>query len=284
MQKKKLILLTCISISAVCLLAGCGKKEEKLENETELETMADDKTEARAVTSEDGTVHFSSETGENEAYDFGYKASDYVSFGDYSNVKVDNIEAKEVTNADVLEEVLNRMTAAGMEAGDLTDEIAAQLSDQKYPTADEYKDYIRKVLEAKAEEVREGDLFVEVLNQIADTIDIKEIPDEEKEMTFEEIQSEAAEKGVNITELAKQYQEEGKFGSSDESDASINLIIQYIAEKENISVTGKDIAAYKEELLEYGNSKDTIEKIGERRIARLALKKKVCSYIAENCV
>lgn len=184
MQKKKLLLLTCISISAVCLLSGCGKKE-KLENETELETMADDKTEARAVTSEDGTVHFSSETGEDEAYDFGYKASDYVSFGDYSNVKVDNIETKEVTNADVLEEVLNRMTAAGMEAGDLTDEIAAQLSDQKYPTADEYKDYIRKVLEAKAEEVREGDLFVEVLNQIADTIDIKEIPDEEKGMTFE---------------------------------------------------------------------------------------------------
>ena len=284
MQKKKLILLTCISISAVCLLAGCGKKEEKLENETELETMADDKTEARAVTSEDGIVHFSSETGEDEAYDFGYKASDYVSLGDYSNVKVDNIEIKEVTNADVLEEVLNRMNAAGMEAGDLTDEIAAQLSDQKYTTADEYKDYIRKVLEAKAEEIREGDLFVEVLNQIADTIDIKEIPDEEKSMTFEELQSEAAEKGVNITELAKQYQEEGKFGSSDESDASINLIIQYIAEKENISVTGKDIAAYKEELLEYGNSKDTVEKIGERRIARLVLKKKVCSYIAENCV
>lgn len=103
MQKKKLILLTCISISAVCLLAGCGKKEEKLENETELETMADDKIETRAVTSEDGTVHFSSETGEDEAYDFGYKASDYVSLGDYSNVKVDNIEAKEVTNADVLE-------------------------------------------------------------------------------------------------------------------------------------------------------------------------------------
>ena len=158
MQKKKLILLTCISISAVCLLAGCGKKEEKLENETELETMADDKIETRAVTSEDGTVHFSSETGEDEAYDFGYKASDYVSLGDYSNVKVDNIEAKEVTNADVLEEILNRMNASGMEAGDLTDEIAAQLSDQKYTTADEYKDYIRKVLETKAEEIREGDL------------------------------------------------------------------------------------------------------------------------------
>ena len=205
MQKKKLILLTCISISAVCLLAGCGKKEEKLENETELETMADDKIETRAVTSEDGTVHFSSETGEDEAYDFGYKASDYVSLGDYSNVKVDNIEAKEVTNADVLEEILNRMNASGMEAGDLTDEIAAQLSDQKYTTADEYKDYIRKVLETKAEEIREGDLFVEVLNQIADTIDIKEIPDEEKEMTFEEIQSEAAEKGVNITELGFVY-------------------------------------------------------------------------------
>ena len=93
--------------------------------------MYDDKTEDKAVTSEYGNVHFSSETGEDEAYDFGYKASDYVSFGNYRNVKVDNIEAKEVTNTDVLEEVLNRMTAAGMESGDLTDEIAAQLSDQK---------------------------------------------------------------------------------------------------------------------------------------------------------
>ncbi len=34
-------------------------------------------------------------------YDFGYKASDYISLGDYSNIKVEQTPSEEVTDDEI---------------------------------------------------------------------------------------------------------------------------------------------------------------------------------------
>ena len=55
----------------------------------------------------------------------------------------------------------------------LTDEIAVKLSDQKYQSVKEYQQYIKEMLEAEKEERHNYNVFMEVMTQIADSIDIK---------------------------------------------------------------------------------------------------------------
>ena len=68
------------------------------------------------------------------------------------------------------------------------------------------------MLEAEKEEQHNYNVFMEVMTQIADSIDIKGIPEEESEndLTYEKIQQEADAKGIAPAELAQEYEAAGK--------------------------------------------------------------------------
>lgn len=169
----------------------------------------------------------------------------------------------------------------------LTDEIVVKLSDQKYQSVKEYQQYIKKMLEAEKEEQHNYNVFMEAMTQIADSIEIKGIPEEEteNELTYENIRKEAEEKGIVPVELAQKYESEGKTVSTDTTEKhSMDLLILCIADQKGISITGNDIAEYRSCLLERGTySKDEIDKVlTERKLAHLALNRKVLAYVAEH--
>lgn len=111
-MRKKIVIL-CSILAAGCLFSGCGKNEQK-ETEAALETFADNQTDTKTVTSENGTVQFSNETADDEEFDFGYKAEDYVSVGDYSGVKVTKTEPEAVTDEDIQSDIENRLKTHDM--------------------------------------------------------------------------------------------------------------------------------------------------------------------------
>ena len=170
----------------------------------------------------------------------------------------------------------------------LTDEIAVKLSDQKYQSVKEYQQYIKEMLEAEKEERHNYNVFMEVMTQIADSIDIKGIPEEESEndLTYEKIQQEADEKGIAPAELAQEYEAAGKTISMDSTEEhSMDLLILYIADQNGITVTGSDIAEYKSSLLERGTySEEELDKtLSERKLAHLALNRKVFGICRRTC-
>lgn len=111
-MRKKIVIL-CSILAAGCLFSGCGKNEQK-ETEAALETFADNQTDTKTVTSKNGTVQFSNETSDDEEFDFGYKAEDYVSVGDYSSVKVTKTEPEAITDEDIQSDIENRLKTHDM--------------------------------------------------------------------------------------------------------------------------------------------------------------------------
>ena len=345
------------------ILSGCGGNKTGETNVT-LETLAEDPSGSPTITSDAGTIQFKGTTSKDEVYDFGYKASDYISLGDYSNIKVEQTPSEEVTDDEIQSRIsdlmkkkeiwidktegsINRYDLVnldiictvdgkeytpgskkdmnlnvgagnyfsefeekliGKQLGDtitfelalpdndtftqqagkkgvftvyqkavrtqpqLTDEIAVKLSDQKYQSVKEYQ--------------HNYNVFMEVMTQIADSIDIKEIPEEESEndLTYEKIQQEADAKGIAPAELAQEYEVAGKKISMDSTEEhSMDLLILYIADQNGITVTGGDIAEYKSSLLERGTySEEELDKtLSERKLAHLALNRKVLAFVAE---
>lgn len=376
-MRRKTVLFLCLLTSMAGILSGCGGNKTSETNVT-LETFGEDQSASKTITSDTGTIQFKSTTSKDEAYDFGYKASDYISLGDYSNIKVEQTQFEEVTNDEIQSRISDLMKKKeiwvdktegsikqydlvnlditctvdgkeyapgskkdinlnvgagnyfsefeekliGKQLGDtitfeltlpdndtftqqtgkkgvftvylkavrtqpqLTDEIAVKLSDQKYPSVKEYQQYIKEMLEAEKEEQHNYNVFMEVMTQIADSIDIKGIPEEESEndLTYEKIQQEAEEKGIAPAELAQEYEEAGKTISMDNTEEhSMDLLILYIADQNGITVTGSDIAEYKSSLLERGSySEEELDKtLSERKLAHLALNRKVLAFVAE---
>lgn len=376
-MRRKTVLFLCLLTSMAGILSGCGGNKTGETNVT-LETLAEDPSGSPTITSDAGTIQFKGTTSKDEVYDFGYKASDYISLGDYSNIKVEQTPSEEVTDdelqsrisdlmkkkeiwIDKTEGSINRYDLVnldiictvdgkeytpgskkdmnlnvgagnyfsefeekliGKQLGDtitfelalpdndtftqqagkkgvftvylkavrtqpqLTDEIAVKLSDQKYQSVKEYQQYIKEMLEAEKEEQHNYNVFMEVMTQIADSIDIKEIPEEESEndLTYEKIQQEADAKGIAPAELAQEYEVAGKKISMDSTEEhSMDLLILYIADQNGITVTGGDIAEYKSSLLERGTySEEELDKtLSERKLAHLALNRKVLAFVAE---
>ena len=376
-MRRKTVLFLCLLTSMAGILSGCGGNKTGETNVT-LETLAEDSSGSPTITSDAGTIQFKGTTSKDEVYDFGYKASDYISLGDYSNIKVEQTQFEEVTNDEIQSRISDLMkkkeiwidktegsikqydlvnlditcTVDGIEyapgskkdinlnvgagnyfsefeekligkqLGDtitfeltlpdndtftqqtgkkgvftvylkavrtqpqLTDEIAVKLSDQKYQSVKEYQQYIKEMLEAEKEERHNYNVFMEVMTQIADSIDIKGIPEEESEndLTYEKIQQEADEKGIAPAELAQEYEAAGKTISMDSTEEhSMDLLILYIADQNGITVTGSDIAEYKSSLLERGTySEEELDKtLSERKLAHLALNRKVLAFVAE---
>lgn len=376
-MRRKTVLFLCLLTSMAGILSGCGGNKTCETNVT-LETLAEDPSGSPTITSDAGTIQFKGTTSKDEVYDFGYKASDYISLGDYSNIKVEQTPSEEVTDDEIQSRIsdlmkkkeiwidktegnINRYDLVnldiictvdgkeytpgskkdmnlnvgagnyfsefeekliGKQLGDtitfelalpdndtftqqagkkgvftvylkavrtqpqLTDEIAVKLSDQKYQSVKEYQQYIKEMLEAEKEEQHNYNVFMEVMTQIADSIDIKEIPEEESEndLTYEKIQQEADAKGIAPAELAQEYEAAGKKISMDSTEEhSMDLLILYIADQNGITVTGGDIAEYKSSLLERGTySEEELDKtLSERKLAHLALNRKVLAFVAE---
>lgn len=376
-MRRKTVLFLCLLTSMAGILSGCGGNKTGETNVT-LETLAEDSSGSPTITSDAGTIQFKGTTSKDEVYDFGYKASDYISLGDYSNIKVEQTQFEEVTNDEIQSRISDLMKKKeiwidktegsikqydlvnlditctvdgkeyapgskkdinlnvgagnyfsefeekliGKQLGDtitfeltlpdndtftqqtgkkgvftvylkavrtqpqLTDEIAVKLSDQKYQSVKEYQQYIKEMLEAEKEERHNYNVFMEVMTQIADSIDIKGIPEEESEndLTYEKIQQEADEKGIAPAELAQEYEAAGKTISMDSTEEhSMDLLILYIADQNGITVTGSDIAEYKSSLLERGTySEEELDKtLSERKLAHLALNRKVLAFVAE---
>lgn len=376
-MRRKTVLFLCLLTSMAGILSGCGGNKTGETNVT-LETLAEDPSGSPTITSDAGTIQFKGTTSKDEVYDFGYKASDYISLGDYSNIKVEQTPSEEVTDDEIQSRIsdlmkkkeiwidktegsINRYDLVnldiictvdgkeytpgskkdmnlnvgagnyfsefeekliGKQLGDtitfelalpdndtftqqagkkgvftvylkavrtqpqLTDEIAVKLSDQKYQSVKEYQQYIKEMLEAEKEEQHNYNVFMEVMTQIADSIDIKEIPEEESEndLTYEKIQQEADAKGIAPAELAQEYEAAGKKISMDSTEEhSMDLLILYIADQNGITVTGGDIAEYKSSLLERGTySEEELDKtLSERKLAHLALNRKVLAFVAE---
>lgn len=376
-MRRKTVLFLCLLTSMAGILSGCGGNKTGETNVT-LETLAEDSSGSPTITSDAGTIQFKGTTSKDEVYDFGYKASDYISLRDYSNIKVEQTQFEEVTNDEIQSRISDLMKKKeiwidktegsikqydlvnlditctvdgkeyapgskkdinlnvgagnyfsefeekliGKQLGDtitfeltlpdndtftqqtgkkgvftvylkavrtqpqLTDEIAVKLSDQKYQSVKEYQQYIKEMLEAEKEERHNYNVFMEVMTQIADSIDIKGIPEEESEndLTYEKIQQEADEKGIAPAELAQEYEAAGKTISMDSTEEhSMDLLILYIADQNGITVTGSDIAEYKSSLLERGTySEEELDKtLSERKLAHLALNRKVLAFVAE---
>lgn len=99
-MKKKAVLILSMSLTAGCLLSGCGGEKPE-ETEIALETFAEDQPGSTTITSDAGTVQFKGETDKDEIYDFGYKAADYISLGDYRTIKVEKTQPKESSDEEV---------------------------------------------------------------------------------------------------------------------------------------------------------------------------------------
>lgn len=170
---------------------------------------------------------------------------------------------------------------------DITDDVINKLTDGKYKTVSEYEAYIKQVLQKEKEIENSLTIFEETLGQVADTFEFKGVPEQEKEgdIDIETIRKEAEEKGVEPVELVNQYDAEGKTIAYEQStNSKINLLILYVAQKEGITVTGADIKALKDELIEWNafkDEEDIAENLSERQLAHAALREKVCAYIAQ---
>lgn len=170
---------------------------------------------------------------------------------------------------------------------DITDDVINKLTDGKYKTVSEYEAYIKQVLQKEKEIENSLTIFEETLGQVADTFEFKGVPEQEKEgdIDIETIRKEAEEKGVEPVELVNQYEAEGKTIAYEQStNSKINLLILYVAQKEGITVTGADIKALKDELIEWNafkDEEDIAENLSERQLAHAALREKVCAYIAQ---
>lgn len=169
----------------------------------------------------------------------------------------------------------------------ITDDVINKLTDGKYKTVSEYEAYIKQVLQKEKEIENSLTIFEETLGQVADTFEFKGVPEQEKEgdIDIETIRKEAEEKGVEPVELVNQYEAEGKTIAYEQStNSKINLLILYVAQKEGITVTGADIKALKDELIEWNafkDEEDIAENLSERQLAHAALREKVCAYIAQ---
>lgn len=378
MQKRNMLVI-CLLAMAAGILSGCGN-EKKEETDIALETYEENGSASSAVTSSNGTIQFKGETSKDEVYDFGYSATDYISAGDYSSIKVQKTEPETVTEDDVQAAITERMknheiwtektegsinrydlvnlditctidgeeyAAAckkdinlnvgsgnyfseleeqiiGKQIGDiitieltlpdttlftqqagkkgtftvhmkavhiqpqLTDEIVAKLSDYKYQSTEEYRQYIKTLLESDKKEQHDYNVFMEVMTQIADSIEIKGVPEVENEETvsYERIQKEAEEKGVSASEILQEYTSKGEnLTISDNTEETyMNLLLLYIADQRGLTVTGEDISSCRNELIEKENysEKEIDLMFTERRLAHLALNKKVLAYVAEH--
>lgn len=233
--------------------------------------------------------------GETEAEPDGYpeyKASDYIRAEGLEGIALPEISPDEVTAADVLEEIYRRAAEAGVKPGSrysVTDEEAAVASGQKYLSAAEYKEYIRSVLEKKAEYAAKNSAFMEILGQLYERCEVLGYPPEA--LAYQElnkdslVESYAFSLGLAGEDLERAKSETAIVSMAEKQmkeDLLMDMLARYLAEAYGISVSDEDyqetcsllmeIFGYRtQEALEEELPKDKVmlAAIGEKVIARM---------------
>ena len=167
---------------------------------------------------------------------------------------------------------------------ELDDQFAASLSGQMYQTAKEYKESVKKDLEETAKNNQQEAIFNEILAEVADDSQFSGYP--VIDHTENDIEKEASMLGMTAEQL-KQIREEADVNEvENEADAElmINLLIQGIAEKENIIITDDEIDSMYTKLMDYGfTSKEEVDsEFSKEDLARMALKEEVRSFLLDN--
>lgn len=165
---------------------------------------------------------------------------------------------------------------------ELTDSLAAKLSNQKYQTVKEFKDSIKEDLKKDAEEKREEIIFNEILSDVAEGSSFTGFPITEP--SDADLEKEAAALGMTVEQFMAAREGITEPGDEPDAELMLNLLIQAIAEREDITITEEDFDAVYESLIRHGfSSKEEVDMdFDTEDLARLALKNKVSEFLIDN--
>ena len=159
---------------------------------------------------------------------------------------------------------------------ELTDEWVAANTDSK--TVAEYRAAVQKELEDGVNEAAENQLYADAWNQVFESSEIIEYPEEDIDTAIEaykELNGEYIEQAqMDMSEFLKSQgitEEEYEEDCRQYAEAKVkqNLIVQYIMDEENLSVDDKEAEALDKKLLQqYGatNLSEVVELYGEREV------------------
>lgn len=175
---------------------------------------------------------------------------------------------------------------------ELTDEWVAANTESK--TVEEYREAVKKELEADAEMMAGYALQTDAWNQVLETSEIKEYPEEDiqeaidayKALNEEYIQQAEMDmseflKSQGITE--EEYEEECRQYA--ESKVEQNLIVQYIMDQENLSFEDEDAEEIQKELIQqYGAAdiEELVEYYGQTAVNESLALLRVEKFIIDN--
>lgn len=175
---------------------------------------------------------------------------------------------------------------------ELTDEWVAANTESK--TVEEYREAVKKELEANAEMMAGYALQTDAWNQVLETSEIKEYPEEDiqeaidayKALNEEYIQQAEMDmseflKSQGITE--EEYEEECRQYA--ESKVEQNLIVQYIMDQENLSFEDEDAEEIQKELIQqYGAAdiEELVEYYGQTAVNESLALLRVEKFIIDN--
>lgn len=156
---------------------------------------------------------------------------------------------------------------------ELTDEWVAANTDSK--TVAEYRAAVQKELEDGVNEAAENQLYADAWNQVFESSEIIEYPEEDIETAIEaykELNGEYIEQAqMDMSEFLRSQgitEEEYEEACREYAEVKVkqNLIVQYIMDEENLSVDDKELD--KKLLQQYGatNLSEVVELYGEREV------------------
>lgn len=159
---------------------------------------------------------------------------------------------------------------------ELTDEWVAANTDSK--TVAEYRAAVQKELEDGVNEAAENQLYADAWNQVFESSEIIEYPEEDIDTAIEaykELNGEYIEQAqMDMSEFLKSQgitEEEYEEDCRQYAEAKVkqNLIVQYIMDEENLSVDDKEAEALDKKLLQQYGATDISEVVdlyGEREV------------------
>lgn len=205
---------------------------------------------------------------------------------DYSNTALAGKEATiDVTVRSVKEK----------ELPDLTDEFVQTIS-QKSDTVEEYREEVKKLLEENNKEYIQTELMDAAWEQVLENTEVKEYPKDrvetEKQSLYDHYREGADMYEMELPEfLSKMDMTEEEFEKKAEEAARSNvkedLVVELIAEKENIRLDKKEYKKAKKELAEemgYEDVEAMEKEASADAVRRYILRDKVKEWVAGNCI
>lgn len=238
---------------------------------------------------DDSTVQPES-TGETADTRPAYTASDYVSMETYVKPVFQQSTTAEVTEAEIDAELAYRAGLAGysvsaQDVSALTDSDVVAISGQKYQTLADYRNYLRDMLSVRAQLNGIQEAFLSGLSTFFANVTVSGVPEDvlaydERNMD-QEIVAYAANLGYqtdDLEALKANTQIEQSLDQEHREELSAELVTQYIADMEGITVSDMDfeemctlyMAAYG-----YSTKEELLQSIDEKEVRDMALHVKI---------